>query len=463
MAFLLLLPPTANAIDIRYIAFGDSITAGFTFDEACGCQAPACQQVCGYPRRLEGLFAGINIDARVFNRGEGGERTPTGLERLDVVLAELPGADIVLLMEGSNDISRDIPPEATLFNLNQMAQRVVAAGMEPVFATVIPRIPEADKDPENVTTNFLVAGIRDLAFTTDRRIADPFTSFSAVPALFDTHYADRTMGDPVGHPNARGFDLLAQTFFDALTGGNDTVAPGLGRVSPANGSIDVNPFSPITVRVYDFGIGIDRSFSALFVNGEEVPVTETGGGSWHELEHVPSTPLPEDVSVRFRARDFNLNTMDQQISSFTVDAAAPGPCVADNTTLCIDDRLGDRRFQVTLSFETVAGGGAEGDAEPINLAPIGLRRGGLFSFFDTANPEVLVKVLNGCNINDRFWLFVAPTTTVGYEMRVVDTVAAQAGAPRSDYEIVITNEDGQDAPPFGSTSAFPTCSFVAGS
>ena len=43
---------------------------------------------------------------------------------------------------------------------------------------------------------------------------------------------------------------------------------------------------------------------------------------------------------------------------------------------------------------------------------------GLLWFFDRGNAEVLVKVLDGCKINQHRWVFVAPVTTLEFNLRV---------------------------------------------
>lgn len=98
-------------------------------------------------------------------------------------------------------------------------------------------------------------------------------------------------------------------------------------------------------------------------------------------------------------------------------------CVADTTTLCIDDAPGDARFRVTMEYESTLGGGIQGDALVTPLASVGITRGGVLAFTNRANPEVLVKVLNGCSINDHYWVFYAAATTVGFRLTVDDTEA----------------------------------------
>lgn len=131
-------------------------------------------------------------------------------------------------------------------------------------------------------------------------------------------------------------------------------------------------------------------------------------------------------------------------------------CVADATTLCLDDQPNDGRFRVTLSWFTAANGGLAGDASATPLTDVGLPAGGLFSFFE-GNPEFLIKVLDGCAINGHFWLFGAPTTTLGFRLEVEDLVAKAAGRLSDDYLRVIDNVDGVTAPSFSLLDAFPAC------
>ena len=451
--------PGAEAQQTRYIAFGDSITVGFDrHDETCPCQVfPDCQQMCGYPQRLETLINDAGGNASVLNRGVGGEATTEGLSRIDQVLAE--GGDVLLLMEGTNDITRRIATETTLFNLNEMATRAAQEGFETVHVTVIPRFPRATVDSENVVNAFFASGLRDLAFDNGRQLVDVFETFSTTPNLFTTYYTDLP-NDPVGHTNSAGFDLMAEVFFNALTG-IDTVPPVLGRVFPANGTTDVGALVPLEVRLYDFGSGIDTRSTTLFVNSQAVGFSSSGDGSVQDLTFVPQTPYSTDVTVRVRSSDVAGNTMDREAMSFSVDPFLPGPCVSDTTTLCIDRNVGDARFQLRVNWNTAMNGGQQGTAISIPLAPIGLRRGGLFSFFDLNNPEILVKVLDGCTINNRFWVFVAPTTSLGYDLEIIDTVAAQQGAPSSDFQFTVSNPDGRAAPPVSATAAFMTCGFDA--
>ena len=85
---------------------------------------------------------------------------------------------------------------------------------------------------------------------------------------------------------------------------------------------------------------------------------------------------------------------------------------------------------------------------PIDV-PFGEDDSGLFYFFSLKNWEVLVKVLDGCDITGHFWVFAASATDVGYTLSVTDT----ANGTVKEYR----NPIGQIAPALTDTSAFATC------
>ena len=99
----------------------------------------------------------------------------------------------------------------------------------------------------------------------------------------------------------------------------------------------------------------------------------------------------------------------------TPPICTPGP------NICIDNEPGDNRFEVKVNYRTATGESAAGTA--IDLAQLGVARGGLFWFFTPDNPELMVKVLNACTpgLGNRFWVFLTAGTDVGYDLTVTDT------------------------------------------
>lgn len=130
---------------------------------------------------------------------------------------------------------------------------------------------------------------------------------------------------------------------------------------------------------------------------------------------------------------------------YTVGAAPTG-CAPDSQTMCLDDVAGDGRFQIRATFATSQGGGQSGFGHPVVLSTLGVGKGGLLWFFSASNPEVLVKVLNGCAVNNRYWVFASAGTNVGVNMTVTDTVG---GASK-----VYTNPDLTAWAPIQDTAAF---------
>jgi N-acetylglucosamine-6-sulfatase len=129
--------------------------------------------------------------------------------------------------------------------------------------------------------------------------------------------------------------------------------------------------------------------------------------------------------------------------------ALPGAFLAANTALAIDDQPGDRRYAVQVSYSTSQGGGLHGTGRAVAMSPVGLTRGGAFWFFSPDNPELLVKILDGCSANGAKWFFASAATNVGFTLTVTDTTT---GAQR-----VYTNPDRNPAAPIQDTSAFPAC------
>lgn len=123
----------------------------------------------------------------------------------------------------------------------------------------------------------------------------------------------------------------------------------------------------------------------------------------------------------------------------TADARAA--CTPTATSLCLQGG----RFQVEVDWRDYVDNGG-----PARAVPGGTADSGLFYFYGPDNWEVLVKVLNACQQNDRFWVFAAAATTLQYTITVTDTLT---GAVRA-----YSNPLGQPSPAVTDTEAFATCS-----
>jgi hypothetical protein len=125
-----------------------------------------------------------------------------------------------------------------------------------------------------------------------------------------------------------------------------------------------------------------------------------------------------------------------------------GPCTPGATTLCLNDSAGDHRYKVELTYATSQGGGLSGSGKAIQTDSLGITRGGLLYFFSQDNPEILVKVLNGCSGSaGKHWIFYSAGTNIGFTLRVTDTTTGT--------QKTYTNPDLTAAAPIQDTSALP--------
>lgn len=109
--------------------------------------------------------------------------------------------------------------------------------------------------------------------------------------------------------------------------------------------------------------------------------------------------------------------------------------------LCLQNRfLVTAEFRTSPTVSTI-----DGDARVAVNSP----NSGIFWFFSADNWEVMVKAINGCGLNNRYWVFSAATTNVFYRMEVFDV---QRGAQK-----IFFNYPGPPAPAVTDVSAFATC------
>lgn len=128
---------------------------------------------------------------------------------------------------------------------------------------------------------------------------------------------------------------------------------------------------------------------------------------------------------------------------------AQSACVPSSTTAC----LIQERFEITVAFDTAeasfvpdAVGSVSGDTEVAFLTSDTVA----FSFYDTEQMDVYVKVLAGCPVNDRFWVFAVGATDSQVNISVTDTQTGDS--------IEYFSPAGQAFAQIGDTDAFATCS-----
>ncbi|MEM7584496.1 MAG: hypothetical protein AAF560_13995 [Acidobacteriota bacterium] len=104
-----------------------------------------------------------------------------------------------------------------------------------------------------------------------------------------------------------------------------------------------------------------------------------------------------------------------------------------------------RGNRFTVDVEWTDPGGVSGPGKLITQSD----DSALLYFFSPNNWEMLIKVLDGCDINNRNWVFFAATTDVAFTLTVTDTQA--------EVTQVYQNPQGQAANAITDTDAFDTC------
>ena len=172
------LPPLpANG---KILAFGDSLTAGWSFPAATS-----------YPALLA-KYSGLEV----ISSGIPGEMTEQGLYRLSGDLtAHKP--DLLILCHGANDILQGVPPKIILANLTAMVELAHSANCA-VLLVAVPRF-----NPDTEPAKFY------------RQIADSYNIPLEERAL-TTIVSNSTMVIDIVHPNPLGYQYLAQALLARL-------------------------------------------------------------------------------------------------------------------------------------------------------------------------------------------------------------------------------------------------------
>lgn len=133
------------------------------------------------------------------------------------------------------------------------------------------------------------------------------------------------------------------------------------------------------------------------------------------------------------------NRIDAVQAYQALTGGSGGGCVDGPNTACI---LGER-FKVEISWTDF-----QGTTRAANVASAGTPDSALFYFGNNVNNwEFLIKAVNACSFNSKYWIFFAAATNVGYTVTVTDTQAG--GAPK-----VYSNPVGNLAQAVNDISAF---------
>ena len=184
-------------------AIGDSITWG-----ALAFGARASSE--GYPAILQTKLRTVGYDVVVLNKGIPGDKS---FETDDRFLSASDGAEIALLMIGTNDIIRpEGCPEPhncrTAEHIAAMMEKALAANLVPFVSTVTPAQPGCNRAWANPPIQVLNTQIYEVAHKRNVKIVDNYQAImnNGSGALFADclHFTDK------------GYEVIAQQWYNAL-------------------------------------------------------------------------------------------------------------------------------------------------------------------------------------------------------------------------------------------------------
>ena len=204
----------------------------------------------------------------------------------------------------------------------------------------------------------------------------------------------------------------------------------------ANEKVLVTISSPDNVAA---ATGLAQGSAAVFLGRDYVPsgVAVTQDSSAQFSATVTSTG---PWSIATAALAINL-TPTSVPATYTLSVSCSGlnGCTTGAEELC----LANGRFRVTATYADTSG--QSGSAQTVALTD----DTGYLWFFAASNVEAVVKVLDGCALNNHYWVFAGGLTNVNVKLTVTDT--------KTNRSVTYTNPQNTEYQPIQDTSAFATC------
>jgi len=195
----------------RFLAFGDSLTAG---EVSLSATFLFLSPTDAYPYRLQGHFMAQYPSQTIIveNDGVPGESASVGGRARLGHEIDARRPEVLLLMEGTNDLL-SLSPDQVIAALNDMVQVAKQRGVQVFLATIPPQRPGGRRDRVARIIPGFNDQIRALAATQQVDLVDIYAPLAANLSL---------IGRDDLHPTPEGYEVMARTWFDAIVAALDT-------------------------------------------------------------------------------------------------------------------------------------------------------------------------------------------------------------------------------------------------
>ena len=285
-------------------------------------------------------------------------------------------------------------------------------------------------------------------FRLERRLAGgEFVPVAAVAADRESYFDTRVVPEASYSYRIRSQNAAGASAYSAEAGVTTATDP---RPDPPS-NLRAAPLSSHRIRLnWQDNSDNEASFALFFLDPQtssfvEVPFAIPAGTTTVVLDGLQPAIR---YTLRLRARNRFGSSAPSNVTSaatFREDAA----CIADETDLCL---LGGR-FRARLAF--VDPGAASAGERSATAIP-NTDQTGMFWFFEPGNVELIVKVLDGRELNGHFWVFYGGITDLEFRLEITDTETGRTASylnPRgeicggADIQAFAAGFGGGPAPP----------------
>ncbi len=340
------------------------------------------------------------------------------------------------------------PPELHSFQLSGNPTNTVVDHFEATVEALDTELGRLlDSIPEAVLVDTTIIFVGDNG-SPRRPVEPPFNAQRAKGTVYEGGTnVPFIVASPRIPANRRGEESLALVHVVDLYA---TIAEIAGVTSQAQDSVSLLPYlldparSTLPIRPYVYAEQFSPNGEGPYSEEERGIRDERYKLIWRDGTYEEFFDLEEDPFETVNLLDGGLSTaqqtsFDNLVANVEQLMSEALPCAAGAERLCLQED----RFQVDVEWQTPAGDSGNGQAVPLTEDT------GYFWFFNQANVEMVIKVLDGCGVNGHYWVFVGGLTNVQVGITVTDTASGQS---RSYQNPLATPFQ-----PIQDTAAFATC------